>query len=193
MQGASDTNTHFKFIVFDGPANANDPDLRRQVRSHVTQSQHRSSRQASASKRAHHRNTNRSEVDKAAKSTFRADQRKKTKPSVAQQKSKAGSLEDAEDTETESHGAHSRSLSLKTNDRSVIDDPPPSSGETDVPTVFQEETRARTVRLFPDSVLEKSFSRGVVAFRTITLADPTNVVGESLNRLQFDVSALLVR
>ncbi|CZT21159.1 uncharacterized protein RCC_07020 [Ramularia collo-cygni] len=43
----------------------------------------------------------------------------------------------------------------------------------------------------PTGVLEQSFSRGSMAFRTFCLDDPSNIIGSSLSRLQLDVSSVL--
>lgn len=44
----------------------------------------------------------------------------------------------------------------------------------------------------PTGVLEQSFSRGSMAFRTFALDDPSNVIGSSLSRIQLDISSVLV-
>lgn len=56
----------------------------------------------------------------------------------------------------------------------------------------REKTSSPVMLQLPSGVLEQSFSRGSMAFRTFALNDSANVIGSSLSRLQFDVSSVMV-
>lgn len=66
-------------------------------------------------------------------------------------------------------------------------------GETTESMEFTLKRRNRDLILqLPSGVLEESFSRGSMAFRTFALTDSDNVIGKSLSRIQLDVSSVLV-
>jgi hypothetical protein len=169
--GKRDSST-FKFVNIERPGDAADERVRRQVRSHVSRLQHQQSRERQSQNAARLRSIAGAQLE----------------PGVY------NSLDSSEDGHAIAVAAlDSRNVTTSWVRRSTESD---STSEETVthqhflPPITRPTAPPSLLKL-PMGSLEKSFSRGSIAFRTISLKDPENVIGRNVAELRMDLSNIM--
>jgi len=165
----------FQFVNLDRPDNAADSRVRRQVRSHVARMQHRQNKR-----------------DREGQSRLVSHSRGiDNDPEPANTSSSLDSSEDGRVSSIAPTNMRNRTSSwLRHSTES--DSTPDESAENRL--VSPPTTRlpvSRSVLTSPTTALEKAFSRGSLAFRTISLNDPDNIVGRNVAELRMDLSSIM--
>ena len=172
----------FQFVNLDRPGDASDFRVRRQVRSHVTRLQHRQNRQNRERRQSH------------------AVSHPRGVATDAEPASTSSSLDTSEDGRVSSiappnvsnipevasawlrHSTESDSTTDESVEKQLIS---PFATRPPVQGVFPSALTT------PTSALERAFSRGSLAFRTISLNDPDNIIGRNVAELKLDLSSIL--
>lgn len=158
-------NAPFKFINIEQPGDAAEKRTRRQVRSHVSRLQHRLHRE---------RNRNTESLNK-------------TEDANAQASSSAELAH-----VNESSQKPPKSTTAPEANRVVFQTVNRSGDNRAINSLQRRNNGSTSLPQAPTTPLEKAFSRGEMAFRTITLDDPENVVGSNIGGLRLDISNLMV-
>ncbi|KAL1583252.1 hypothetical protein WHR41_07888 [Cladosporium halotolerans] len=157
-------NAPFKFINIEQPGDAAEKRTRRQVRSHVSRLQHRLHRE---------RNRNTESLNK----TDDANAQASSSAEVAHV-NESSQKPPKSTTAPEATRVVFQTVNRSGDDRAINSLQRRNNGTTSLPQA-------------PTTPLEKAFSRGEMAFRTITLDDPENVVGSNIGGLRLDISNLM--
>jgi hypothetical protein len=164
----------FKFVNIERPGDATNERVRRQVRSHVSRLQHRQNRERQFHQAAHLKGVAAARLDAGASSSLdSSEDGRSTVVAPADVRNTITSWTRHSSTESDS-------TSEETAERQQIS--PPASGFA---------TAQPSLLALPSSVLEKSFSRGSLAFRTISLNDPDNIIGRNVAELKLDLSSIM--
>lgn len=168
----------FQFVNLDRPGDATDSRVRRQVRSHVSRLQHQQNRQ-------NRQNRERQSHLESQSQRVAAD---------AEPASNSSSLDSSEDGHvpaTAPTNARNRAT-LWLRHSTESDSTPDEGAESQL--ISPPATRLPvfpSVLTFPTSALEKAFSRGSLAFRTVSLNDPDNIIGRNVAELRMDISSIM--
>jgi hypothetical protein len=161
----------FKFVNYERPGDATNERVRRQVRSHVSRLQHRQNRERQ----------------------FHQIAQSKVQRLEAGASSGLGSSEDGLTTAVAP--ADVRNATASWNRHSTAESDTTSEEATDHQQVFIPASRPAVAQpplvALPSSALERSFSRGSLAFRTIALNDPENIMGRNIAELKLDLSSIM--
>lgn len=166
----------FQFVNIDRPGDASDLRVRKQVRSHVSRLQHRQNRQNRERRQSH-------PVSHSRGVGFDAE------PA-----STSSSLDTSEDgcvspiTPTNVSQKTSSWLRHSTESDSTPDE---SAQNQLIPPSTKRSPATLPVLRTPTSALERAFSCGSLAFRTISLNDPDNTIGRNVAELKLDMSSIM--
>jgi hypothetical protein len=162
----------FKFVNIERPADAANERVRRQVRSHVSRLQHRQNRERLSHQASRSRDIEfAKEASGASNSIDSSEDGQLTVVAPAKVRNKTPSWirHSTESDSTPDESTEIRHIS-----------PPPIQLDAS-PSVLTS----------PTSALEKAFSRGSLAFRTISLNDPDNIIGRNVAELRLDLSSIM--
>ena len=164
--------SNFKFVNVERPGDPANARVRRQVRSHVSRLQHRQNRERQSREGLRSRGIA-ADADAAGGS------------------SSIDSSEDGRVTIVAPDDARNKTASwIRRSTES--DSTPEENAETKPhPPLVTHLAISPSVLTSPTSALEKAFSRGSVAFRTISLNDPDNIIGKNVAELRLDLSSIL--
>lgn len=175
------------FVFIEHPQDTKDARFKRQVRTHVTRAQHRKTRERT-------RQAIREQIAAGPNTDARhgPPQEGLVPPWRLQQESvgeSSSAMNTRNTSEIQSHFQQAQPNTVNsTASRGVR-----SFAERLASGMLDSgNTSLEDALVHPGSNLGKSFSRGVMAFRTFALNDATNVVGVSLSQLELDVAIVLV-
>lgn len=161
----------FKFVNIERPGDATNARVRRQVRSHVSRLQHRQNRE----RQSHRGGRSQSIVAEP-----------EAPPSSSIDSSEDGQVTASTpvNARNTTHSWFRHSTESDSNPDESTERQPSSPPTTDL-------TISSSVLASPTSALEKAFSRGSLAFRTISLNDPDNVIGRNAAELRLDLASIM--
>lgn len=163
----------FKFVNIERPGDATNERVRRQVRSHVSRLQHRQNRDRQSLSATH----------------------SKRYPATRLEAGTSSSVDSSED----GHGTAGTPVETRNVTTSWLRRSTTGSDSASEETAEQQRlsvlaaghSASPALLTSPSSALERSFSRGSLAFRTISLNDPDNVIGTNIAELKLDLSSIL--